>query len=234
MAPTVFSAIPPDSYLNVDLPLEGIMRWFEQCDAAWVHDGDPKKPHAELTSGKCSNAFFDCLRVLRHPNLCQILANQLFRKLQAFGIKEADWVVGSAYAAITFSYEVAKLFGATHGFVEKDPKDPDGKRMLWSRMTIPAGARVLQVEELITTIGTTREVRRAVLEGNAEKPVNFLPVVGVLVHRPPKLPAAYGDFQVIAVIEKEVWAVDPPCDLCKAGSARYRPKTHWKELTGKA
>jgi len=77
------------------------------------------------------------------------------------------------------------------------------------------------------------EVRRAVEEGNGE-PVHFLPIVGALVHRPPRLPADYGDRKVIAVIEKEIWAVDPKdCPLCKAGSPRYRPKTHWAELTGK-
>jgi len=77
------------------------------------------------------------------------------------------------------------------------------------------------------------EVRRAVQEGNGE-PVNFLSLVGALVHRPPKLPVDYGDRRVIALIEKEIWAVDPKdCPLCLAGSVRYRPKTHWAELTGK-
>ncbi|MBL7142457.1 MAG: hypothetical protein ISS83_02290 [Candidatus Pacebacteria bacterium] len=210
-----------------------ILYWFDLCDAAWIHDGDPKKPHAELTSGMCSNGFFDCMRVLKYPNLAEILAKQLAKELKNQGISTPDWVIGSAYATITFSYEVAKAFGAVHGFVEKDPVDLKGKNMLWARMKIPAGAKVLQIEELITTSGTMTEVRRAVEEGNGE-PVNFLPIVGALVHRPPKLPADYGDRKVIAVIEKEIWAVYPKdCPLCKAGSQRYRPKTHWLELTGK-
>lgn len=212
-----------------------ILEWFEMHDAYWGHDGDPKKPHAELTSGMCSNAFFDCWRVLCQPDFNEFLARQLVRKLRAEGVTDkVDWVVGSPYAAITFSYEVAKALGAIHGFAEKDPVDPQGKKMVWRRMAIPKGATVLQIEELITTSGTFKEVRRAVEEGNPE-PVNFLPVVGALVHRPPKLPVDYGDREVIALVEKEIWAVDPSeCDLCKAGSVRYRPKTHWKELTGKA
>ena len=211
-----------------------ILHWFDLCDAAWVYDGDPKKPHAELTSGMCSNGFIDCMKVLKYPNITEILAKQLVRLLAVHGVdKPPDWVIGSAYAAITFSYEVARAYGAVHGFVEKDPTDPKGKKMLWARMKIPAGANVLQVEELITTSGTMMEVRRAVQEGNGE-PVNFLPLVGALVHRPPKLPADYGDRKVIALIEKEIWAVDPKdCPLCQLGSVRYRPKTHWSELTGK-
>lgn len=224
----------PQIFAKRTISPETILHWFEACDAVWLHDGDPRKPHAELTSGMCSNGYFNCPEVLKYPNLGEILAKQLVRRLKTNGLEQVNWVIGSAYAAITFSYEVAKALGTIHGFVEKDPADPKGKRMLWRRMTIPAGALILQIEELITTSGTFKEVRRAVEEGNPE-PVNFLPLVGVLVHRPPKLPIDYGDRKVVGLIEKEVWAVEPnECPLCKAGSPRYRPKTHWRELTGKS
>lgn len=223
----------PRDYDGTVLTPEEILSLFDICDAVWVHDGDSKKPHAELTSGKCSNGFFDCRRVLCHPNLNEILARQLTRLLRENGVERPDWVVGSSYAAITFSYEVAKAFGAIHDFVEKDRSDPKGKRMAWQRVKIPAQSTVLQIEELITTSGTMMEVRRAIEEGNGEE-INFLPIIGVLVHRPPELPADYGDRRVVALIEREIWAVDPnDCPFCKAGSVRYRPKTHWAELTGK-
>jgi len=224
----------PRDFEGVVMDEKTILDWFDRCDAIWLHDGDPQKPHAELTSGMCSNGFFDCLRVLCHPNLCEILAQQLVKRLRQNGIESVDWVIGSPYAAITFSYEVAKALGAVHSFVEKDPLDQAGKKMVWRRTVVPEGETVLQIEELITTSGTFKEVRRAVTEGNP-KPVDVLSVVGSLVHRPPKLPADYGDLRVIPLIEKEVWAVKPEdCPLCKAGSPRLRPKTHWKELTGKA
>lgn len=223
----------PRDFEGKILTEEEILHWFDLCDAFWMHDGDPAKPHAELTSGLCSNGYFNCPEVLKYPNLCEILAWQLTRKLREHGIYEVDWVIGSPYAAITFSYEVAKALGAVHGFAEKDPQDPTGKRMVWQRMNIPEGSTVLQIEELITTGHTFLEARRAIEEGNEGK-VNFLPIVGALFHRPPKLPADYGEIKVVALIEKEIWAVDPKdCPLCKAGSSRHRPKTHWKELTGK-
>lgn len=234
MLPTLID--DPRWYDHKVLTSEEILGWFDLCDAGWMHDGDPKKPHAELASGMCSNGFFDCLRVLCYPNLCEIFARQLTRRLRAEGvIDKIDWVIGSSYAAITFSYEVAKCLGAVHGFVEKDPTDPKGKKMVWRRMTIPKNSTVLQVEELITTSGTFWEVRGAIDRGNPE-PVNFLPVVGALIHRPPDLSIEYGgQIKVVALIEKEVWAVEPKdCPLCVKGSPRLRPKTHWKELTGKA
>ena len=210
-----------------------ILEWFEKCNGAWIHDGNPKNPHAKLSSGKCSNAFFECQVVLEHPNLNEILACQLWKKLVKSGIKKVDWVIGSPYAAITFSYEIAKTFGATHGFAEKDPSDPSGKKMVWRRRTIPEGAVVLQIEELVTTSNTFREVERAIREGN-KYPVDIISTVGVLVHRPPKLPTDYGDRKVVALVEKEVWAVDSSeCSLCKAGSERVRPKANWEKLTGK-
>lgn len=226
----------PADYYKTPIATDVLLSWFDKCDAVWLHGGDPEKPHAELTSGMCSNGYFDCPRVLRHPTLNEVLARQLVQRLAENEIKaeDVDWVIGSPYAAITLSYEVAKALGAVHAFAEKDPSDPKGKKMVWRRMVIPPGARVLQIEELITTSGTFKEVRRAIEQGNSE-PVEFLPVVGVLVHRPPKLPADYGDVQIIPLIEKEVWAVDPKdCPLCKAGSRRVRPKSHWAELTGKA
>jgi len=228
-------ALRPADFQSKVLTAEQILQWFDLCDASWVHDGDSNKPHAELTSGKCSNGFFDCLRVLKYVNLSDILANQLALRIrEVIGPIQVDWVIGSPMAGITFAHDVARVIGAPiSAFVEKDLSDPD--KMLWKRLAIPEGKNVLQIEELITTSKTTNAVQAAINESNPN-PVNWLPVIGVLVHRPPKLPVSeYGGRQVIPVIEREVWAVSPEdCPLCKAGSVRYRPKTHWRELTGKA
>lgn len=223
--------IDPRIFEGKTVAEEEILLWFELANAYWVHDGDLQSPHAELISGMCSNGYFDCPRLLKYPNLCEILANQLARKLKENGVQRVDWIIGSAYAAITFSYEVAKAMDAIHGFTEKDPQNP--KKMVWRRTNIPEGSIVLQIEELTTTGHTFQEVRQAIEQGNEGK-VRFLPTIGVLVHRPPKLPVDYGELRVIALVEKEIWAVNPKdCYLCEAGSPRYRPKTHWPELTGK-
>jgi len=208
---------------------EELLKIFKEKDACWMHNGDPKKPHAQLTSGKCSNGFFDCMRVLKDPELCRLLAEELTEKLKREGILHVDWVIGSPYAAITFSYEVASNLGALHAFPEKSREDKN--KMVWKRFSIPEGATILQVEELITTAKTFREVRRAVTEEN-EDPVDFLPIVATIIHRPPKLPAEHDGTEIISLLEKEVWAVEQKdCPLCKKGSKRYRPKTHWAELT---
>lgn len=58
--------LKPDDFKNVDVSTEEILSWFDICDAYWAHSGNASDPHAELTSGMCSNGFFDCLRVLKY------------------------------------------------------------------------------------------------------------------------------------------------------------------------
>ena len=201
--------LKPESFKDKDVPIEEILSWFDLCDAYWMHSGKPSDPHAELTSGMCSNGFFDCLRVLKYVILSEILANQLARKIRiAVGDQKMDWAIASPMAGITFGHDVARALGIPiFMFTEKDPEQKG--KMLWKRMVIPEGETVLQIEELTTTSKTLNAVREAVDSGNPN-PVNWLPYIGIFVHRPPKLPVnRYGDREVVALIEKEIWAVDP-------------------------
>lgn len=214
-----------------------ILSIYQERNAVWFFDynGDPKAPHAELTSGKCSDGYVNSAPVLEDPRNTQLLARKLITILQKRNaVLPVDWIVGSAYAAITFSHEIARQLNAKHGFVEKDPVNP--KKMIWKRFTIPAGATVLQCEELITTLGTTLEVRRAVEEGNPH-PIRFLPDVATAIYRPEKLDVSTGNIDVISLVAQEVktWKPGPEnCPLCAQGSKPLRPKQHWSKLTGKS
>lgn len=233
--------IDPKEYITVDLGQDIILGWLHDAEAGWMHNGDPKMPHAELASGMCSNGFFFCRKLLKYPNINEILAFQLAKKLAAALFvshvgavtgRLVDAVVGSPYSALTFSYMVAHIFCVQHGIPEKDQSDPKGKKMTWKE-EFPAGTRILRVEELVTTMGTTDEVTRAIQQINPY-PVTFLPVIGVLVHRPPTLPIYYWNKRIVALVEREIWAVPPEqCELCKAGSPRVKPKANWARLVGK-
>jgi len=239
--------IDPIEFADEVISEREILKWFEACDAVWIHDGRGGSPHAELTSGKCSNGYFNCSNVLKYPNLTEILAQQLYLEIgvrlrKTDLLDKIDYVIGSPYAGITYSYELAKAFGAVHGFTEKDPQSGNKKAMKWKRDSIPEGATVLQVEELVTTSGTFQEVRKAVRRDN-KNDVNFLPFVATLIHRPVKLPTLYPiedngektEIEIISLINKEIWAVDQEdCPLCKkGGSERLRPKENWFKLTNK-
>ncbi|MBU3934764.1 hypothetical protein KKC00_02285 [Patescibacteria group bacterium] len=226
------SALCAGNFNNRILTQDEILHWLSVAEAGWMHSGDSKMPHAELASGMCSNGFFFCRKLLRFPGVNEILAVQLAKKLEAVLGVGIDAVVGSPYSAITISYEVAKYFGVPHGIPEKDPGDLRGKKMIWKE-EFPEGTKILQIEELITTAGTTQRIREAVQKMNP-CPVSFLPVVGVLVHRPPELPIDYWGMKIVALVETKIWAVPPDkCPLCKQGSVRVKPKANWDLLTGK-
>ncbi len=216
--------------LSDPLTEEEILEVFQEYGAVWLHNGSSEKPHAELTSGKHSNGFFNCPRVLCDTKISSLFARQLAYNLETTIAEGVDWVVGSPYSAIAFSYEVARILGANHGFPRKDPSDP--KKMIWKDWQIPEGSRILQIEELITTLGTTMKVREAIKKDNRAN-VFFHPVVGSVVHRPPELPVHYENgICVVSLLERAVWAVEAnDCPLCAQGSKALRPRTHWNELT---
>lgn len=210
---------------------EEIFAIYREYGAVWLFDyrGDPKAPHAALASGFCSDTYINSAPVMSDPRMVRLLARHLAR-LTERNVSGVEWVLGSAYGSIVFSYEVARQLNARHAFVKKDSTDP--KRLLWGEVIIPEGARILQCEELITTFGTTLKVRRAVQERNPE-PVFFLPDVATVIYRPPKLLAtALIDVIALASEEMKVWKQEE-CPLCLRDSKPLRPNDeNWIRLMG--
>lgn len=210
---------------------EKVRELFVACGAVWLfnYDGDLRAPHAELTGGLCSDGYFNLRVVLADPQNVQWLAVQLVKAAVARNVKYPDWVVGSPYAAIVFSYEVARLMGAKHGFAQKDPQD--NKKMVWVGPTLPEGSAVLQCEELITTGGTAARVREAIAGGNPNE-VRFLPDILTIVHRP-ELIMGKDVVAITTLVRRQVRIWDRKvCPLCAARSPRIPPSKNWTQLTG--
>src|SRR5947208_10083766 len=90
---------------------------FKQRGAIWIHDSNPNRPHALLTSGLHSDGFVNCSLITQDAVLLQqIVDESLAPKLT----DHADWVIGSALGAVTFAYAMALKLKATAGFSEKD------------------------------------------------------------------------------------------------------------------
>ena len=202
---------------------------LEAAKAFWMHDGNPMRPHAELTTGKCSDGFVDTLRALRFSNVCYVAAQALAKSIRDVYQGPIDWVIGSDHAGAVFSQNVAIWLNAQHDFTEKGPE----KAQDWKRFKIKEGEVVVQVEELMTTSDTFTRVRNGVRAGNGS-PVTFAPVAGVLIHRSSVWQIE--DTQIVPFAHYDITVWDGPevCPLCKAGSKRLRPKQNWAELTGKA
>jgi len=203
-------------------------------NAIWTFKGLEGEPHALLASGKHSDGYINLNTVLQSPQLCETLAEQLVSKLRSQGItkENIDVVVSSSYAAIVFGYAVARQLGVDFIFTEK----LENQQIFGERFVLSPGARILQVEELITTLKTAKGVKDAVLNNNPEAKFAKLElegktVVATIIHRPDKLPITYEDYTVIALIEKEIHAWDPSeCPLCKKGSEALHPKQNWQRF----
>ena len=202
---------------------------FGKCSAMWTYQGQEGEPHALLAKGGHSDGYFNVNVVTQFPSFCNDFAWRISKKLLEEGTIDA--VVSSSYAAIPFGHAVAKELEAVFVFTEKQ-----GKEQVWAgRFELPKGTRVLQVEELITTMGTTESVRQAVQKDNPN-PVEFVEIdgkvaVATIVHRPAELPIEYSDYKVVALMEREVhnWLPEE-CPLCKDGSEALKPKPNWAEF----
>ena len=150
---------------------------FQEQGAIWIHDGLKTRPHALLTSGLHSDGFVNCTYVTQQPRLLeQIVTGQdgLAPLLPQSGV---DWVIGSAYGAITLAYSVARQIGCRSGFTEKDA---DGMKL--SRFELDPSSKVLVVEDTISTGGSTLKTIEGIqAAGIAE--ANILPWVICLVNR---------------------------------------------------
>ncbi len=215
-------------YTNKRMTEPQLREMLEAAEAFWIHGGDPLMPHAELTTGKCSDGFVDTLRALRFSNVCYVAAQALAKSIRDAYQGPIDWVVGSDHAGAVFSQNVAIWLKAQHDFTEKGAE----KAQDWKRFKIKEGEVVLQVEELMTTSDTFMRVRNGIRAGNGS-PVTFAPVAGVLIHRSNVWQIEDTKIVPFAHYDITVWDGPAVCPLCAKGSKRLRPKQNWAELTGK-
>jgi orotate phosphoribosyltransferase len=113
--------------------------------------------HFILSSGLRSAVFLQKMAVFQDPvrtgRLCGALADRIRAR---FGL--VDVVVAPAVGAIIPGYETARHLGAKSLFVERE----NGAFALRRSFHIPADARVVMVEDIITTGLSSRECLEAI------------------------------------------------------------------------
>lgn len=104
--------------------------------------------HFILSSGLHSDTYLQCARVLmdgaRAQRLCKALSEKVIERMRE---NFADIVVSPAMGGIVVGYEVAKQIGIPAIFCER----VDGQFQLRRGFEIPKNARVLVIEDVITT-----------------------------------------------------------------------------------
>ncbi|MBI5232698.1 MAG: orotate phosphoribosyltransferase [Coriobacteriales bacterium] len=175
------------------------------CDAKAVREG-----HFVLTSGRHSDRYVQCARVLEDPALTTRLAAAAVEQLP--DDLKVDLVAAPAVGGIIFGFAVAQALGVRFIFSERE----QGRMALRRSFEIPAGARVLVVEDVVTTGGSVKELIELV---SASQGVT----VGVvsLVARG-EAPDFGAPFWPLLRLDVESWEADS-CPLCVAGEPVYSP-----------
>lgn len=113
--------------------------------------------HFKLSSGKHSSVYCQCALVLKDTWRAMKLSAAFVEKLKSTGV-EIDMVVAPAMGGVVIGYEVARTMGLPGIFSER----VDGKLELRRGFEIPQGAKVLMMEDIITTGLSSRECIEAI------------------------------------------------------------------------
>jgi orotate phosphoribosyltransferase len=113
--------------------------------------------HFILSSGLRSPVFIQKARVFMYPDKTEKLCRALAAKVRDAGLGRIDCIVSPAVGGIVPGYEMARQLGIPAVWVERE----EGVFRL-RRFELPAGARVLVVEDIVTTGLSSRETIAAV------------------------------------------------------------------------
>ena len=198
---------------------------IEDVGALWRMNHDAEGAHAKLTSGKHSDAFINCTKIVEDPMLVMEVAGGIIEKLEDTpGYVKPEYVVGPAYGAITFAYEVARQLGVKFAFTEIVYTE-DGKMQELKRFDIPRNAKTLVIEDVATTGGSAMKTVNVLSENG----VDVLPMVGLIMNWSGQ-DEIEGN-KLVALITAQMMVYEPEnCTLCKEGSEAVRPKSSWDLL----
>lgn len=160
--------------------------------------------HFLLTSGRHSNQYFQCAKVLQYPDytaeICSIIAEH-------FKDFEIDTVIAPAMGGMIVGYEVARQLNKRSIFTERENKEMTLRR----GFSLSKGEKVLVCEDVITTGGSVKEVIEIVKKFDAQ-------IVGVasIVDRS-NGKVDFG-FPLFSTLKLDVVSYEPDnCPICKEG-----------------
>ena len=166
--------------------------------------------HFRLTSGLHSAGYLQCALVLQHPREAEACGEALAESVRSLDVQT---VLSPALGGIVIGQEVGRALGVRAIFAERQ----DGRLTLRRGFTIQPGERVLVVEDVVTTGGSTRETIEVAREAGAE-------VVGAaaIINRSGGAQGLGVPFQALATISLPTY--DPEsCPLCRAGLPVVKP-----------
>jgi len=116
--------------------------------------------HFILSSGLRSPRYLQCARLLMDPARAERIARALAARLPEETRNAIDVVISPAMGGVIIGHEMGRALGRPAVFVER----PEGKFELRRGFRLEPGARVLMVEDVVTTGLSSREAIKAIEE----------------------------------------------------------------------
>jgi orotate phosphoribosyltransferase len=158
--------------------------------------------HFVLSSGKHSDRYLQCARVMMDPARGARLLGALAKKIHTEIEPSIDLIISPAMGGVIVGYELARHLEVPAVFMER----VDGAFVLRRGFDIPKGANVLMMEDIVTTGLSSRECIEAIRNaggnvvggaclidrsnGKADIGVKLVPLLGmeVTAYDPENLP----------------------------------------------
>lgn len=174
-----------------------------------------RRGHFELSSGRHSDVYVQCAAVLQYPHHAEVLGRNIAAEFPGLQI---GCVISPALGGVVIGQEVARALGTRAIFVERDAF---GRLALRRGFQVEKGERVLVVEDVWTTGGSTRETISVV-----ESIGGLVVAAGAIIDRSGgalDLPV-----RAEALLRMDVQSYDPDdCPLCRKGDVAVRPGSHF-------
>jgi orotate phosphoribosyltransferase len=120
--------------------------------------------HFILSSGLRSPKYLQCARVLMEPARAERLARELASRLPKIVADQVEAVVSPAMGGVIIGHEMGRALGKPAMFLER----PEGTFELRRGFRLEPGAKVLMVEDVVTTGLSSREAIEAVRRAGGE------------------------------------------------------------------
>lgn len=167
--------------------------------------------HFQLSSGLHADTYFQCARLLSHPQHAEFVGQALASALRRSGVSAVDVVVGPALGGIVVAHEVARALSVRSLFAERE----GGVLKLRRGFALQPGERVLIVEDVITTGGSAAETA-ALVQALGAQVVGYAAIV--------ERGREHGLRPLTALwrVQPQVFAPQS-CPLCQAGGKAVKP-----------
>jgi orotate phosphoribosyltransferase len=178
--------------------------------------GALRNGHFLYSSGRHGDVYVEKFDLLRNPAATSEACRGFAERFRDAGI---DVVVGPTTGGIILAFETARQLGVASAYAERSSDGSTG-REIRRGTTFAAGARVLVVDDILTTGGSVRETLKA-LEAH---PVDVVGVA-VLVDRSAGA-TTFGEVPLFALASQkfESWPAEA-CPLCANGVPLEKPGT---------